>query len=121
MFSLQHIIQTRPHRLLRAMAASHGLAFNTRQAKEQAAARMYADLQAGALRRSYRRLGPAEQGALQALQAAGGSLPAYQFRARFGDIPPYRPWAKGGPRHPWRNTDSTAEIFACAERAARSG
>lgn len=96
---------------LRSTAHAHGLTFHTKQSKTQVYERLYSNLvDEGVLRKRFRRLSEGERGALTALQAAGGSLPLYQFQKAYGKIRIYRPWrGDGTPKQPWKKPQSIAE------------
>jgi len=96
---------------LRSTAHAHGLPFHTKQAKTQVYERLYRSLvDDGRLRRRFKQLAEVERGALRALQAAGGSLPLYQFQKAYGKIRIYRPWREDGtPKYPWKKPQSVAE------------
>lgn len=96
---------------LRSTAQTHGLPFHTKHNKAQVYARLYHSLiDEGALRRQFKRLSADERAALQALQAAGGTLPQRRFQKAFGAVRLYRPWRGDDvPKTPWKRPQSIAE------------
>lgn len=104
------LLEHRTWYTLRAAALAHGLGFDTTQTKQQGYERVRcALLNEGRLKRAFRALTPDEREPLIALRMAGGSLPLYEFAARFGNIRRYRPWREDSPRHPWRHPISASE------------
>lgn len=110
MMPLKDTLANRTWRELRVTSYAHEWKFDAQQSKAEAYHHLCNRLDDHEyLKRVYRRLGEAEQLALQHVQAAGGSLALYKFRLLHGDIRPYRPWDAEEPRHPWRYPVSAAE------------
>lgn len=96
---------------LRSTAHAHGLPFHTKHSKDRVYERLYRSLvDEGGLRRRFKALSEAEQGALVALQVAEGMLPLHRFQKAYGAIRIYRPWRDDGtPKQPWKKPQSVAE------------
>jgi hypothetical protein len=108
MLTLETLVTQRTVVEMGALARNHGLPFNNRRQRDLIASRLFRDLcENRCLRHAYRRLTSEARDALRTLLAAGGTLAATVFRALFGTIRPYRPWAD--PLKPWQAPLSVAE------------
>jgi hypothetical protein len=97
-----------------AIGHARGLAVPRQPTKAGLLALVRADLARDrALSRELCDLPPEALVALQLLAAAGGWLPARDFRRRFGPLRPFKPWRKETPPDdaPWRAPASTTELL----------
>lgn len=101
-----------PFRHLLIIARQHQIYRGQNPSKAELVDRLtVALLRPDVINRALQRLSHAQREALDAVVAAGGELPWRDFRQRFGDIRPYRPWREEAPERPWEAPISPAEAL----------
>jgi hypothetical protein len=110
MFKLRKMLFHRSWYALRAIAYAHDKTFNPRMNKAQSVeyvVKLLSDRRT--VTRALATLPDDAREALQVLLVCDGTMPARRFLARFGPLPPYRPWRADSPPAPWRHPASPAE------------
>lgn len=94
------MLSERTHRDLELIARAHDLPFTRRESKTLGLAKLTEALENRAFQKALNSLTSDEIVPLQALQVAGGWLPAYLFQHHFGEIRRYKPWKTSPPALP---------------------